>query len=147
MRIFRRRAGHVRLETLSEYLDGRLSDDERRRVERHLESCSRCASERASLEYTVGLVRRAPVLRPRRSFTLSEAPVAQKVPRPRAVPVWAYGAAASVAIVLFAVILSADLAGSLAQDVPVPESEGPAIETAPAAGLTVRSGKMGRAWW
>ena len=97
-------------------MDGRLSAGERERVERHVEGCSRCSEELGSLRDTVSLLRRMPMRSPRRIYTLGEAPSVASTPWRVRVPVWAYGAAASVAIALFALVLSADLSGSLAQD-------------------------------
>ena len=57
---------------------------------------------------------------PRLSFTLGEAPsTTRAVLRVRA-PSWAYGAAASVAVFLFALVLSGDLSGFLAEDISAP---------------------------
>jgi len=72
-----------------------------------------------------------PTVAPRRVFTLAEAPSAIPTPRKASVPIWAYGAAASVAVLLFALVLSADLSGLLAQDVSVPTVSGLAVETPP----------------
>ena len=119
MRILRRKIWHINLERLSEYLDGRLSAREREKVERHLEACHRCREEMESLEYTVGLLRQTPSVTPRRAFTLEGAPAPSTAPvrwGARA-PTWAYGAAVSMAVLLFALVLSADLSGLLAQDV------------------------------
>ena len=113
MWIFRKHRQHISLEALSEYLDGRLAPARRNRVETHLEACSSCKEEVESLEHTVGLLRQAPTLRPRRIFTIAEAPVPVRVPRVARVPAWAYGAAASVAVMAFLVLLSADITGSL----------------------------------
>ena len=63
------------------------------------------------------------------------------------VPVWAYGAAASVAIALFAVVLSADLGGLLTSETSTPDLPTQAVETAvestiipqPAPGIEVPS--------
>lgn len=114
MRIFKRRKEHASLETLSEYLDGRLSATDTQEVKRHLELCTRCSEELSSLELTVGLLRKAPAVAPRRTFTLQEPLALAPVPLGVRAPAWAYGAAASVAIVLFALVLSADLSGTLA---------------------------------
>lgn len=116
MWIFRRHRQHISLETLSEHLDGRLDPDQRNRVELHWEACSGCKEEMESLEHTVGLLRQTPTLRPRRVFTLAEAPVPAPLRRVARVPAWAYGAAASVAVMAFLVLLSADLTGSLSQE-------------------------------
>ena len=120
MRIFKKREDHASLETLSEYLDGRLSATDSQRVEQHVELCSRCREELSSLELTVGLLRRAPTVAPRRSFTLREAPAGAPARTGVRAPAWAYGAAASVAVVLFALVLSADLSGTLSREVSAP---------------------------
>lgn len=60
-------------EWLSPYLDGELDSDERQRVASHLESCQACREEYASLQKTVSLVQRIPVIEPRRPFAISEA--------------------------------------------------------------------------
>ena len=125
MWIFRKNREHISLETLSEYLDGRLSAGKRQVVQRHLETCSECREELGSLEYTVGLLRQAPVITPRRVFTLVGAPPLQPAPHRVRVPAWAAGAAASVAVLLFALVTSADLGGLLAGDAPSPEIPDP----------------------
>ena len=130
MWIFRKRSDHIGLEDLSEYLDGRLADDKRRKAERHLEACSSCVEELQSLEYTVRLLRRVPTVNPRRTFTLGYAPSVVPSRRFPAVPAWAYGAVGSVAILLFAVTLSADLTGSLAGDTTSPAAPDQAVESA-----------------
>ncbi len=106
------------MESLSEYLDGGLSDADVRKIEDHLQTCGSCSEELDSLRDTVGLLRQTPVIPTRRDFTFAEAP--DSVPEPLEpvaakgfpgfrVPVWAYGAAASVAVVAFAVTLSIDV--------------------------------------
>ncbi|MCE2462921.1 MAG: zf-HC2 domain-containing protein [Dehalococcoidia bacterium] len=116
MWIFRKNRAHISLETLSEYIDGRLSSGEHEKVERHLEGCYGCSAELESLRSTVSLLRRTPMRNPRRVYTLAEAPPLPSMPWKARVPVWAYGTAASVVIALFALVLSADLSGSLAGD-------------------------------
>ena len=129
MWILRKKRAHVSLERLSEYLDGRFSSGEREMIERHLEACSECREELQSLKYTVTLLRQMPVASPRRSLTLEIAPSTVPVRWGARAPAWAYGAAASVAILLFALVLSADLSGSLARDVSAPDMSGSAVET------------------
>ena len=121
MRIFRRTKEHIGLETLSEYLDRRLASDKVAWVEGHLETCSGCREELDSLRHTVQLLRRVPELAPSRVVTLAEAPEARPAAWGVRVPTWAYGAAASVAILVFAVILSTDLSGVLSGDVSRPD--------------------------
>ena len=121
MRYFQIKQGHISLETLSEHLDGRLSTGSREKVERHLQACSRCGDELESLRSTVGLLRRVPMLSPRRVFTLDSAPSTAPTHQRLGVPAWASGAVASVAVMIFAVVLSADLGGFLAEDVSAPD--------------------------
>ena len=118
MWIFKKKPKHISLEGLSEYLDGGLSDADIRKVEDHLRTCESCTEELDSLRNAVGLLRQTPVIPTRRDFTFVEAPEsALKAREPIAavgfpgfrVPVWAYGAAASVAVVAFAITLSIDL--------------------------------------
>ena len=132
MWIFRGKGKHIKLETLSEYLDERLSAPDRGRLEQHLEACPRCQEELGSLQYTVGLLRRAPEVGLRRSFTLERAPVIGPVASPARwgprVPAFAYGAAASVAVILFVVVLSADLSGFLSEDASAPQQQVHSVE-------------------
>ena len=126
MNIFRRRREHLPAETLSEYLSGRLPSEEARRVEAHAEVCGVCREELDSLGYTVGLMRRVPMAAPRRDFTLPHAPVDVPLRGPVSwLPGWSYAAAASVAAVVFAAVLSADVTGLLAEEAAGP----PVVET------------------
>ena len=75
MNIFGKRREHPGGEALSEYLSGRLAPGEARRIETHVDACAACREELDSLGYTVGLMRRAPMVRPRTTFVLSQAPV------------------------------------------------------------------------
>ena len=130
----RRKREHISLETLSEYLDGRLPESGRRRAELHLGTCDHCREELASLEYAVGLVRRVPSLTPRRTYTLQEGP-ALAPPLGIRVPAWAYGAVASVAVLFLALLVSADLSGLLDQEASRPVVPDGALEaTLPEAG-------------
>ena len=120
MWIFRRTRVHVDPDVLSEYLDDRLPTIDRQKVERHLGVCSSCRAELESLESTVRLLKRVPLVSPRRILTMDEAPSTTRAQLRITVPTWAYGAATSVAVALFALVLSADLGGLLAQEVTVP---------------------------
>ena len=140
MWIFKRNREHISLDVLSEHLDGRLSAADAGRVEYHLESCPRCREEYESLGYTVGLLRRVPGVSPRRVFTLGTTPSPAPAPALQGfrVPTWAYGTAASVAVLLFAVVLSADLTGSLSGETLTPDTSrqtaGAALQTTPPPG-------------
>ena len=118
MWLFKKKPKHISLERLSEYLDGGLGDADVRRVEGHLQACESCTEELDSLRDAVGLLRQTPVISTRRDFTFAEDPAlaSERQEQPASVgfpgfrvPVWAYGAAASVAVVAFAVTLSIDV--------------------------------------
>ena len=117
MWIFRRKGEHIDPVALTEYVDGRLPAGKRERLELHLESCSRCGEEMESLRHTVRLLRQVPMAAPRRVFTLAGAPAPVQAPRRVMVPAWGYGAVATAAVILFAVIISADLGGALERQV------------------------------
>ena len=122
MKIFGKRREHLGSEALSEYLSGGLPTEEARQLEGHVQACPECREELDSLRYTVGLLRRVPMVAPRTTYTLSEAPAAApSAGRVSWLPGWAYGAAASVAVLMFALVLSADVTGLLAEDVATPE--------------------------
>ena len=55
---------------LSAYIDGALAPQDKERVERHLAVCPECQRDLATLRQTVSLLRRIPVKRVPRSFTL-----------------------------------------------------------------------------
>ena len=120
MWFLKRHKDHINPETLSEFLDGRISASEHDKWEIHFESCANCEEELDSLRYTVGLLRRVPMVTPRRIFTLGVAPKVTPVRSGVRAPAWAYGAATSVAVLVFAVVLSADLTGLLSEDVSGP---------------------------
>ena len=113
--MFKKRSEHIGEEDLSEYLDGRLVGRRLDEVEVHLASCAVCKEELSSLEYTVGLLQQVPMFAPGRRVAIEDIPVASPGWGFRA-PSWAYGAAASVAIMLFALVIAADLGGLLAGD-------------------------------
>ncbi len=141
MNIFGKRREHPGGEALSEYLSGRLAPGEARRIETHVDACAACREELDSLGYAVGLMRRVPMVRARTTFVLSQAPT-EGAPRGWAsrLPGWAYGAAASVAAVVFVVVLSADMGGLLTEDAftgaqdspPAADPPSPVPEAAPA---------------
>lgn len=113
--ILKRNKGHIGLENLSKYIDRRLAAAKAEKVESHIESCPRCHEEFESLQHTVSLLNRVPEVSSRRIFTLDVAPTPAPAPVIGGfrVPAWSYGVAASVAVMLFVAILSADLTGSL----------------------------------
>jgi hypothetical protein len=56
----------------SPYIDGRLTSSERERMESHIEGCEACRRELESLEATVNLLHRVPLISPPRSFAIAE---------------------------------------------------------------------------
>jgi hypothetical protein len=61
---------HLSLETLSAFIDGELSADERSSAGAHLSTCQKCQDELQSLRATTTLMRSLPEIRPARSFQL-----------------------------------------------------------------------------
>ena len=116
MLLFKRRHAHVSLETLSDYLDGRLQESVAGRVDRQVIDCDACRKELESLRSTVLLLRQLPEATPPRSFTLAGPPAQPVEARPLPllkIPQWAYAAAASAAALVLAVLVSADATGLL----------------------------------
>jgi hypothetical protein len=68
---------------LSEYIDGRLTSEERETVEHHLEKCAACAQELESLRSTVEMLHQVPDVALPRSFVLREAEVEREAPAPQ----------------------------------------------------------------
>ena len=90
-------------EMLSPYIDGELSTPEKTRVERHIAACDLCRRELESLRATVGLLRRASLVAPPRSFT-----IAARAPRRHPVAWGALRAATAVAVLVLAFVLIGD---------------------------------------
>ncbi len=133
---------HLSQRVLSEYLDQVLPDSARRRAGRALAACDVCKQELESLSAVVSLLRQAPPVAPRRSFTWSAPPP----PAGRAslllrLPNWTYAGAASMAALVLAVVVSADAAGILAPQeraaiqtesfMAAPPSQEPAVQGTP----------------
>jgi len=94
-------------EDLSSYLDGRLNERDRARVERHLDECAACRADLATLRQTIGLLRMVPEIPLPRSFLV---PVSEgrTVPRPR--PAYALlRTASAVATFLFVLVFSGNM--------------------------------------
>src|SRR5436305_654228 len=84
---------------LSDYVDGELSEAQRQVVEDHLQGCSRCRSDLASLRLTVQAVRQLPPYPVPRGFAI---PVA-RAPAPLLTWLrWSTGALAAAFVLLFA---------------------------------------------
>lgn len=112
MRIFSSRSSPLSDECLSAYLDGRLSETERRRVEARLAADPQAARRLEQLRYTVETLRAVPRVPLPCAFTLSEAVV--QSPRRRRSQGWlqpAYlrGLAGALAVLLMVLVV-----GSLA---------------------------------
>lgn len=125
MGAMRRRGRHIPGETLSEYLDERLSRQALQSVERHLEECRACRRELASLQATVMLLQRVPPEAVPRSFALRLAPEAARRPPYLGYSLFALRGATAAATLLLAVMLVLDLSAV---------SSGP--QTAPALKMT-----------
>lgn len=153
MRIINRSHKHIKHETLSEYLDGRIQGSALTRIDQQLAGCPSCQEGLASLRSIVTMLRELPQEAPRRSFVMTAPPPmsapatnpAFRLPNLLRVPQWAYAGAASVAVIVFVALISADASGLLstggvsqfqAQPAPVTQE----IET-----LASRSGTQTRA--
>jgi anti-sigma factor RsiW len=111
-----RKHRHLKLETLSEYLDGRLHSAAREKVARGLESCASCREELESLRATALLLQDLPEVQVPRAFTLAGPPPERVTEQPSVhlrMPNWAYAGAASLAGLALAVLVSADATGLL----------------------------------
>ncbi len=129
----KRKHRHIKAETLSEYLDGRLGGPTLARLDRQLTACGVCREELESHRTTVMLLKDLPIEAPDRSFTMSAPPPEPVRPRPLSparVPRWVYAGAASVAAILLAVLVYGDTAGLLAPDEPTADGEAAAAFTA-----------------
>lgn len=93
---------------LSEYIDGYLAPEQRRRVERHLESCSNCRAELDSLMGTVELLRAVPSVASPRSFALAKAPLPAR-PVSRLLSPALLSTATTVLALLLALVMAGDL--------------------------------------
>ncbi len=119
MRILRRNHSHIKPETLSEFLDGRLTGAAAAKVERRLLECAECQEELDSLRSTVGILRSVEDPVPRRSFVLDAPPQVrtERAPGHRSpvslIPQWVYAGAAAMAALVLAVLVSADVTGLL----------------------------------
>lgn len=76
-------------DSLSAYLDGELSAQEKASVEEHLEKCRDCSDSLSTLRQTVALLKELPAVPAPRSFALRPTVVKPKVRA--APPSWGYG--------------------------------------------------------
>jgi hypothetical protein len=119
------------LELLSAYLDGELTDREQRSLEQRLARDNALRTELDRLRDTVALVGELPRLRAPRQFTLDPAVYGRKVPWWQRVLSLetalqisgALGAAASLAIIILAVVLSSRSGNQKAEVQPAAGSE------------------------
>jgi hypothetical protein len=119
MWIFRSSHKHIAQDTLSEYLDGRLSGRPLERVEQRLADCDACRQELEGLQALVAMMQQLPMAEPRRSFVMSVPPPEPARARPnlaQRTPNWVYACAASVAALALAVTISVDATGGLTSD-------------------------------
>jgi anti-sigma factor RsiW len=94
---------------LSVYIDGRLTQRERARVERHLSSCASCREELSSLRMTLSLLRAVPALKPPRNFRLPASALAeQRIVRRQRLSYSHLRFATTVASVLLVLVVSGD---------------------------------------
>ena len=97
------------LERISASLDGQLSPEEAARLEQRLAADPQLRQTRDELLRTRSLLRRAPVRRAPRNFTLTPRMAGLRPPQPRLVPVFSWASAAAVLALL--VTFAAPLVG------------------------------------
>lgn len=88
---------------LDALLDGALTNEERRAVERHLASCSACASRLADRQRLFALIESATEAAPERP--LRDGVVAALRPQPAALPRWAWLVSAVQAVAAVALVV------------------------------------------
>ena len=149
MRILRRGHRHLKPETLSEYLDGRLSSIVASRVEEEAANCPDCKEELDSLRFTVRSLRSVVQTVPQREFTLTVPPLevqGRGLARPITpfrMPAWAYVGAAAAAVLVVALLLSGELSGLVSPGSrPVQEQASSAVP-ATAMANAASGGQMG----
>ena len=141
MRILRRGHRHINTETLSEYLDGRLSGSAASRVEEEADGCPECREELDSLRFTVSSLHSMAQVAPLRTFTLADAPPAYEESQgarsatPLRMPGWVYVGAAAAAVLVIGLILYGNLPGLISPaSSPVEEQ---ALSHAPATAVEI----------
>ncbi len=124
-----KRERHIDIETLSLYIDRRLTPSHHERISQHLKHCERCRREYESLHQTVHLLRHLPRVAVPRAFTLTEQDVRHIRPV-RGAWGWMQWATAVVAALL-ALVISIDLFVQTfaPASAPVPALERPAAVT------------------
>lgn len=116
------RERHLSDAELSGYADGGLDARSARRAEAHLDACdAACAARLEEMRTTIAILQSVVTAKAPRSFAIDPATVADHPERPSPrvewlrSPVFAPALAASVAAVFFAVVLVANLTGTISQ--------------------------------
>lgn len=93
---------------LSTYLDDELTSSQRKRVERHLNTCAACQRELETLRQTAHLLQRTPAIKVPRSFILNSVQVTTQPARWQMGYIYLRGATAFVTV-LFLLVVAGDL--------------------------------------
>jgi len=129
---------------LSAYLDGEVTGDQKRRLERHLAVCAECREELASLRDTVMLLRQAPLRPVPRSFALPMELQAEQARNRRWNLTYSYlRGATAVATFLLVLLVSGDALIGMGA-IPIPDAAPPlprkvAVERVPEAPAVVEA--------
>lgn len=133
---------HIRTDDLSAYIDGRVSDSERRAIAEHIAACAECRTELAQLRATVRLLNGLRQVSPGRSFQLGmehdrqhdrRSPVVRLLPVVRSLSV--------AAIILFIVASGALLLGNTRDDGSTPAGSSIVSETSVTDGASQGAGE------
>ncbi len=120
-------------ERLSAYLDGQLSERERRQVEEWLRTRPEVREAWQSLRQTHHVLRHAPRRKAPRNFTLTPAMVRASLPRPRSPLVWQLAPTLAVFLVIVAVMLEFFPMGGIAASPRAPLTAAAPMEVMQAA--------------
>jgi anti-sigma factor RsiW len=94
---------------LSAYVDGEVTDRERKRIEAHLATCQACRADLRSLRWTKDVLQQTPVLEVPHSFVVRQVDVERQRPARRRFTLMATQWATAVVALLFVLVLGGDL--------------------------------------
>ena len=133
MLIFSKGHSHIKQDDLSAYLDGQISEADAARIDQRLAQCADCRQDLDALRSTVSLLQRMPEITLPRSFVMPGPPpalMAIRPPAPLRMPQWVYSGAAATAVLVLAILISADATGLLTPNLPARTLESTAAAAA-----------------
>jgi hypothetical protein len=127
-------SAHV-IEKLSAFLDGEMSEAERREVQEHLEACAACAEHLSELAVLDQAARGLMVEAPAGYFEALPGRIRQRLrgPRRTGIPVWGWAAAAALLVAVLTPLLRHDPFASRQAPAAAPRAGPPATLAGPQA--------------